>query len=584
MRTSLILLLFIALVTAGCKKAPESTTAENPPSKGTPDTPKNGEKPVDWKATATDFLKAYNSEYARLEKIETVSFWKASLTGKKDDYAVNGKAKLDLKKFHSDPVKFNTIETLLAHSAQLDPLTVRSLHVAHNAFRENQLPKELLKKIIDMEKDIEQNFQSHRALYKKKKVTNNVLLGTLKTSRRTAERKVAWEALKSVGAVVGPKLVALARVRNEAAKKLGFKNFWYMKVTLQDHNPETLLKLFAELETLTREPFKKMKAAMDKELAAKFRVKVAALRPWHYDNPFFQEAPPMKALDLDIFFRKMKKEQIVEIGKRFFSTMGLPMEDIAARSDFYEREGKDQNAFCTSIDRSGDVRTLLNIKPTARWMDTMLHESGHAVYDKGIDRSLPFNLREAAHIFTTEAVAMFFGALVKNPAWLIAFAGADAKKVARVKKHIATQRVREQLIFTRWTLVMLNFEKALYDNPDQDLNALWWDMVEKYQMLVRPAKRSQPDWAAKPHFTIAPVYYHNYMMGELFAAQMRAHLATLVNAKGSTSEQVIWNNPKVSEWFKKAIFAPGLRSQWETFVKQSTGTPLSARAFALEIR
>ena len=37
------------------------------------------------------------------------------------------------------------------------------------------------------------------------------------------------------------------------------------------------------------------------------------------------------------------------------------------------------------------------------------------------------------------------------------------------------------LIFSRWCQVMLRFEKGMYENPDQDLNKLWWDMAEKYQ-------------------------------------------------------------------------------------------------------
>ena len=42
------------------------------------------------------------------------------------------------------------------------------------------------------------------------------------------------------------------------------------------------------------------------------------------------------------------------------------------------------------------------------------------------------------------------------------------------------------LIFSRWCQVMLRFEKGMYENPDQDLNKLWWDLVEKYQLLKRP--------------------------------------------------------------------------------------------------
>ncbi len=51
-------------------------------------------------------------------------------------------------------------------------------------------------------------------------------------------------------------------------------------------------------------------------------------------------------------------------------------------------------------------------------METMLHELGHAVYGKFIDKSLPFLLREPAHIFATEAVAMFFGRLSRDANWL----------------------------------------------------------------------------------------------------------------------------------------------------------------------
>ena len=76
------------------------------------------------------------------------------------------------------------------------------------------------------------------------------------------------------------------------------------------------------------------------------------------------------------------------------------------------------------------------------------------------------------------------------------------------------------LIFSRWCQVMLRFEKGMYENPDQDLNKLWWDLVEKYQLVKRPPGRNAPDYASKIHIVSAPVYYHNYMMGELFASQV----------------------------------------------------------------
>ena len=54
----------------------------------------------------------------------------------------------------------------------------------------------------------------------------------------------------------------------------------------------------------------------------------------------------------------------------------------STHSDLYARDGKSQHAFCIDIDREGDVRVLCNVEPSERWMETMLHEFGHAVYDR----------------------------------------------------------------------------------------------------------------------------------------------------------------------------------------------------------
>ena len=60
---------------------------------------------------------------------------------------------------------------------------------------------------------------------------------------------------------------------------------------------------------------------------------------------------------------------------------------MIARSDLYEKPGKSPHAFCTDIDREGDVRVLANIVPNEYWMGTMLHELGHSVYSsKNIPR------------------------------------------------------------------------------------------------------------------------------------------------------------------------------------------------------
>jgi peptidyl-dipeptidase A len=558
------------------------TGKEAPPDEAAAEKPPVAEK-KDPNMEARQFLDAYNAEFADLEKTQTLAYWKAANSGAKEDWDAFAAADLALKKFHSDKGRFAKIEEL-RKLAGLAPLVSRSLTAAWLAFKGNQLSGEMLEKLVKTSTEIEQTFNTFRAELDGKKLSNNELLELLEKEKKTPRRQAIWGALKQVGGAVGPKLVELARLRNEAARELGYPNYWEMQVRLQEHDPARLLAIFAELEEQTREPFAKMKAELDADVAKRLRVKPAELMPWHYDNPFFQEAPPSSAVNLDEFYEKKAKEEIAEIAVRFYGDIGLDIRDIVERSDLYEREGKDQHAFCISIDRSGDVRTLLNIKPREQWMGTMLHEQGHAIYDKLTDRALPFNLREMAHIFTTEAVAMLFGALSKNPAWLVAYAGADPERVSGVEAAIYEQRRREQLLFARWTMVMLFFEKDLYENPDQDLNRLWWDHVERLQMLKRPPERNAPDWASKPHFTIAPVYYHNYQLGELYAAQLRHKLAQLSGHEGPTRSLSWTGRADFGEFLTREVFRPGRSVPWPEFVAQTTGEPLNARFFAEELK
>jgi len=548
------------------------------------DATKARKQPRDVKAAAAAFLGRYQKQYANLEQRLNRASWKAENSGRKENFDAYAKAALALNTFHSNPVDYRRVRALLRGKDKLAPNDARALEVAELAFKSNQLSPEKLEKILALSTEIERTFNTFRAQLDGKKASNNDLLEMISKENDSGRRKAIWEALKQVGGEVGSKLVVLAKLRNEAAKELGFANYWEMKVRLQEFEPKQLLAVFAQLEQLTDEPFRKMKRQLDAELSRRFKVEPDELMPWHYDNPFFQAAPPSEAIDLDEFYRDKSKEEIVALAVAFYADIGLPIEEIVARSDLYEREGKSQHAFCIDMDRSGDVRTLCNIEPTADWMDTMLHEQGHAVYSIYIDRSLPYNIRDAAHPFTTEAVAMLFGALGKNPAWMVRYAGADPARVNEVTKGILEQRRCEQLIFARWTMVMLHFEKALYEDPDRDLNRLWWQHVRRYQALNAPPDRDQADWAAKPHFTSAPVYYHSYMLGELFAAQLRHVLADQANHEGPAATLSFNGRKQFGRFLVEKVFKPGNSMPWPRLVKYATGEELTARYFAEEVR
>ena len=310
-------------------------------------------------------------------------------------------------------------------------------------------------------------------------------------------------------------------------------------------------------------------------------VKVADLMPWHYDDPFFQESPAVFDTDIDAPY---KKADILKLCERFYDGIGLPISNVIKVSDLYEKKGKSPHAFCTDIDRDGDVRVLANIVPTEYWMSTMLHELGHSVYSSlNIPQSVPYALRCEAHILTTEGVAMQFQKFSKQRAWLEKM---GVKVEDGEKFDVAAAKVlrNELLIFSRWCQVMLRFEKGMYEKPDQDLNKLWWDLVEKYQLVKRPKDRNAPDYGSKIHICSAPVYYHNYMMGQLFASQVHHAIARDVYA-GAKPTGVLYNdNPKVGEFMRKKVFEKGRLLSWDELTKYATGENLNPKAFAEDFR
>lgn len=533
---------------------------------------------------ARKFVEAHVAKMQPLEKVAGVAWWNANVSGKDEDFKRKEETQNKIDAQLADPVVFREIKSLKDRGGITDPLLARQIDVLYLQYLEKQVDGLLLREMVAKSNSVEKAFNVYRANVDGKLLSENEVRRVLKDSKDSTERRKTWEGSKGVGVLVEKDLIALAKLRNQAAQQLGFGNYHQLMLHLNEQDQAGILKLFDELDELTREPFLKAKAEFDEKLAANCNIKVADLRPWHYHDPFFQESPAVFGTDLDAIYLKA---DILKLCRQFYTGIGLPIDDVLERSDLFEKAGKSPHAFCTDIDREGDVRVLANIVPSERWMDTMLHELGHAVYSsKNIPPTVPYVLRGASHILTTEGVAMMMGRLGKNGEWQVQMGIAPTDAAERKKLSDAGAKVlrNQLLIFSRWCQVMLRFEKGLYENPDQDLNALWWNLVEKYQGQHRPEGRNAPDYASKIHIVAAPVYYHNYMMGELFASQVHHTIAREV-AGGADPRRVVYVGSKSTGTFlKEKVLAPGQTLSWNELMKFATGEPLNPKAFAKDFR
>jgi peptidyl-dipeptidase A len=557
-------------------------------------------------AEIESFIAGFEDRLAPVERASSEAWWELATTGTEEAQEKLVSTGMAYNELFAEKREYELVKGWYESRGALDSSVLRrQVEILYKTFAGRQGDKETLRRVEELEAEANAIYSNHRGIVEGKETSENKLREILHVSEDSILRREAWEASKSVGRKVEGIVRELARLRNELARAEGFADYYTRSLDLQEIDAAELARLMDRLQAATDEPFHEFKAGLDADLMRRFGVE--RVMPWHLSDPFFQSckqdaaALPLQSsggytggasgagddgevtgrganvateLDLDVFFRDKDLEALA---RKTYDNMGLEVRDVLARSDLYERDGKDQHAFCLRVGRSYpyDVRVLANVRDDAYWMDTLLHEFGHAVYDKYINPSLPYLLRSVAHINSTEAIALMMGSLAEDPAWLSTIAGIPDEELERDRDERLLWISRaDRLIFVRWTLVMYHFEKALYEDPDrEDLNSLWWDLVETIQLVERPPGRDEPDWAAKLHVALAPVYYHNYVLGYLISAQLRHHLEKhVVGGPFFMSELA-------GRYLLEAVFNPGARDNWEDTVLRATGEKLNPGYF-----
>ena len=288
---------------------------------------------------------------------------------------------------------------------------------------------------------------------------------------------------------------------------------------------------------------------------------VNELKPYHYG--FLTDNDPAKKVN-ECF---KDKEQIVEISKTTYKNMGYDVDKLLEEGkltlDLFPRKGKNTHGFCFDIDAGRDARILANLTNNTHSLDTLNHEMGHCVYALGISRDLPFIDRQT-YPAMTEAVAMMMG---------------DIQKRENILKNIVPENILEEFKksfrkdeanFIAHSLVIINFEKMMYENPNQDLKKLWHDLKVKYQFR---SENEEPDngWASIPHYLSHPAYYQNYFRATLIKAQIYNYLVKELG--------LITENSKTAEFLDEKLFKYGISMEESELIEKLTGKKLAVDDF-----
>lgn len=523
---------------------------------------------------ALKFVDEQTNKIKGMYKTSQYAYFEAITSGKPEAYKKSEVARLNFERFFNDKPNFELARKYY-QSGFKDELLNRQLTILHNSYLGSQGDMGLIGDIVGKSTEVERLFNTFRSKLGNKLVTSNEIRDILKTEKDSEKLRDAWIASKQSGKLVEKNVLKLVRLRNKLAQNLGFDNYYDFSLTVNEQKEEDLVIIFSELAEKTEIPFRNAKRGLDEILSKRYKISADKLKPWHYQEPFFGEAPSVLNINLDEHYNG----DVIKIATDFYSSIGLNVKDILVKSDLYERAKKYPHACCMDMDREGDTRIIESVKNNDKWMETTLHELGHALYNKGYsaNKKLPYILKDAAHIFTTEAIAQLFGRNSRNINFLKRYSSKkiDSSELENIAFETSNMLKLKQLIFFRWSQVMFNFERQLYKNPEQDLNKLWYNLVKKYQFL--DFSRDEPDWASKIHFVTSPIYYHNYALGELLGSQINNYIGKNILKQKNMNNLDYYGHKEIGKYLNENVFSHGMRYKWDKFVEVATGEKLNPK-------
>jgi len=340
----------------------------------------------------------------------------------------------------------------------------------------------------------------------------------------------------------------------------------------KDQSPQKIQSLIAEIEIKTRDQFFEVKRVIDKQLAKNFNIPVTQLQPWHYNDSRTSYLPKNFGSKLDSL---LASKDPIERASGFFAGIGLPIQDVIDKSEL--RKGGMEATII--IDFKTDIRMIGGITNTYDGLTKILHEGGHASHYKNISDDLPYLLK-GPNSFIAEGIASYFSNMASDTLWLFREISCNEnlkRQIALIFNHF---KLVDQLFRIRRQMMFAEFEHEIYTSPDQDLDLLWHKLNLKYLGINYPAENGACFWATNKYFTSLSCRVQNYVVADVFAAQLKH----AVNDKILKSQSLpIQDNKEVGKYLINNLFKYGDLLPWEKLVEKATGEPLNSTYFIEEL-
>lgn len=396
---------------------------------------------------------------------------------------------------------------------------------------------------------------NYRATFEGAESYTNDLYRIYRTDKDPVRREKAYRAYVSIGAKMHEGLEQLFKLRNQKTKRLGFNNYFTFTLQNQKININDYLQLLTRLDSLSEQPYSKILESIKEKLRMS-------------DPEIWDIAYAYRAINNKIERYFPIDSQMVYI-KSSLKDVGYDLDKYPIYFDLESRPGKSQFAYAFTIKAPYDMRVLANLTDGIQSTRTLMHEIGHTLHSAFIKQEDPLFSNTMIDGILSEGMAQTVAAFLNDKQWLVEYAHVPASvadEYLQAKKEL-------DIIYLRTTLLRLQFEFEAYNNPNRDLNKLYWDLFEKYMML--PRHDDIYPWASIIHYTTHPVYLHNYLYADMIAAQNIAYI------KDNFGPLV--QNKSYRSFLTQNYFRFGAKYDWRELLKRGTDSELQPDYFIAQL-
>ena len=412
----------------------------------------------------------------------------------------------------------------------------------------------------------------------------------LEESRDPKRLQDAWEGWHRVGRSMRKDFGRYVQLGNRGARELGFPDLGALWRSRYDASAEAFAedveRLWKEVEPLYRLLHAYVRSRL-REVYGPELIPEGGLLPAHLLGNMWAQSwvalyplvsPPGEGPGYDLTRileeRKTTPQEMVRIGERFFTSLGLaPLPKSFWDRSLFTRP-RDREVVCHAsawdLDAKDDLRLEMCIEVTEEDFRTIHHELGHNYYQRAYSRQPPL-FRDSAHDGFHEAVGDTI-ALSVTPDYL--------SRIGLLKEVPASddlgwllRQALDKIAFLPFGLLVDRWRWEVFAGaiPPARYNRSWWDLRRKYQGIVPPGPRTEVDFdpGAKYHVP-ASVPYMRYFLARILQFQLHRGLVRAAKVNLPLHRASIYGSRAAGERLN-SMLEMGQSRPWPEALKAVTG-------------